>query len=50
MRSKLFDSGCIVEERLDSDGQHQSLIEISQTMMNQFEGHEDFKDLKPVSP
>jgi GTP-binding protein HflX len=50
MRSKLFDSGCIVEERLDSDGQHQSLIEISQTMMDQFEGHEDFKDLKPVSP
>jgi len=26
------------------------LIEISQTMMDQFEGHEDFKDLKPVSP
>ena len=28
VRSKLFDSGCIIEEKLDSSGQHQSLVSI----------------------
>ena len=50
VRSKLFDSGCIIEEKLDSSGQHQSLISISQSMLEQFEEIDIFKDLKPISP
>ena len=50
VRSKLFDSGCIVEEKIDSNGQHQSLVSISQSMLEQFEEMEIFKNLKPVSP
>ena len=50
VRSKLFDSGCIIEEKLDSSGQHQSLVSISQSMLEQFEEIEIFKNLKPLSP
>ncbi len=49
VRSKLFDSGCIIEEKLDSSGQHQSLISISQSMLEQFEEIDIFKNLKPIS-
>ena len=48
IRSKLFDTGCIVEEKIDSSGQYQSLVEISQEMLKQFENFENFKDLRPV--
>jgi len=47
VRSKLFDSGCILEEKMDSNGQHQSLVSISQSMLEQFEEIEIFKNLKP---
>ena len=50
VRSKLFDSGCILEEKMDSNGQHQSLVSISQSMLEQFEEIEIFKNLKPISP
>ena len=49
VRSKLFDSGCILEEKMDSNGQHQSLVSISQSMLEQFEEIEIFKNLKPLS-
>ena len=48
IRSRLFDTGCIVEEKIDSSGQYQSLVEISQAMLEKFENLENFKDLKPV--
>ena len=48
IRSRLFDTGCIVEEKIDSSGQYQSLVEISQEMLKQFENFENFKDLRPV--
>ena len=48
VRSKLFDSGCIIEEKLDSSGQHQSLVSISQSMLEQFEEIDIFKNLKPI--
>jgi hypothetical protein len=35
---------------LDSSGQHQSLISISQSMLEQFEEIDIFKNLKPISP
>ena len=47
VRSKLFDSGCIIEEKLDSRGQYQSLVSISQSMLEQFEEIEVLKNLKP---
>ena len=50
VRSKLFDSGCIIEERIDDNGKYQSLVSISQSMINEFEGLEIFNDLRPVSP
>ncbi len=50
VRSKLFDSGCILEEKLDSRGQYQSLISISQSMLEQFDEIDIFKNLKPISP
>jgi GTP-binding protein HflX len=50
VRSKLFDSGCILEEKMNSNGQHQSLVSISQSMLEQFEEIEIFKNLKPFSP
>ena len=50
VRSRLFDSGCIIEEKLDPSGQHQSLISISQSMLEQFEEIDIFKNLKPISP
>ena len=50
VRSKLFDSGCILEEKMDTNGQHQSLVSISQSMLEQFEEIEIFKNLKPLSP
>ena len=50
VRSKLFDSGCILEEKMDSNGQHQSLVSISQSMLEQFEEIEIFKNLKPITP
>ena len=46
VRSKLFDSGCILEEKMDSNGQHQSLVSISQSMLEQFEEIDIFKNLK----
>ena len=49
VRSKLFDSGCILEEKMNSNGQHQSLVSISQSMLEQFEEIEIFKNLKPIS-
>ena len=49
IRSKLFDSGCIIEEKIDENGCYQSFIEISQNMFKQLEDLENFKDLKPVS-
>ena len=48
VRSKLFDSGCIIEEKLDSSGQHQSFVSISQSMLEQFEEIDIFKNLKPI--
>ena len=48
VRSKLFDSGCIIEEKLDSSGQHQSLVSIPQSMLEQFEEIDIFKNLKPI--
>ncbi len=48
VRSKLFDSGCIIEEKLDSSGQHQSLVSISQSMLEQFEEIDIFKNLKSI--
>ena len=48
VRSKLFDSGCIIEEKLDSSGQHQSLVSVSQSMLEQFEEIDIFKNLKPI--
>ena len=48
VRSKLFDSGCIIEEKFDSSGQHQSLVSISQSMLEQFEEIDIFKNLKPI--
>ena len=50
VRSKLFDSGCILEEKMDSNGSYQSLVSISQSMLEQFEEAEIFKNLKPISP
>ncbi|MDC0443339.1 GTPase HflX [Gammaproteobacteria bacterium] len=50
VRSKLFDSGCILEEKMDANGQHQSLVSISQSMLEQFEEIEIFKNLKPITP
>jgi hypothetical protein len=35
---------------MDSNGQHQSLVSISQSMLEQFEEIEIFKNLKPISP
>ena len=49
VRSKLFDSGCILEEKIDSNGKHKSLISIPQSTLKQFEEKEIFEDLKPVS-
>ena len=46
VRSRLFDSGCILEEKMDSNGQHQSLVSISQSMLEQFEEIEIFKNLR----
>ena len=50
VRSKLFDSGCILEEKIDANGKHQSLVSISQSMFKEFEGLEIFNNLRPVSP
>ena len=49
IRSKLFDSGCIVEEKIDENGAYQSFVEISKSMLSKFEGLEGAKTLKPVS-
>ena len=49
MRSKLFDSGCIIEEKLDENGSYQSFIEISKSMLKNFENLEGAKSLKPLS-
>ena len=46
IRSKLFDTGCIIEEKIDSSGRNLSLVEITQTMLNKFENIENFKELK----
>jgi hypothetical protein len=35
---------------MDSNGQHQSLVSISQSMLEQFEEIEIFKNLKPITP
>ena len=50
VRSKLFDSGCILEEKIDANGKHQSLVSISQSMFKEFEELEIFNNLRPVSP
>ena len=50
IRSKLFDSGCIVEEKVDENGAYQSFVEISKSMLSQFENLDGAKTLKPVSP
>ena len=49
MRSKLFDLGCIIEEKLDENGSYQSFIEISKSMLKQFESLNGAKSLKPLS-
>ena len=49
VRSKLFDSGCILEEKIDANGKHQSLVSISQSMFKEFEELEIFNNLRPVS-
>ena len=49
IRSKLFDSGCIVEEKIDENGAYQSFVEISKSMLSKFEGLEGAKALKPTS-
>jgi GTP-binding protein HflX len=49
MRSKLFDLGCIIEEKLDENGSYQSFIEISKSMLKKFEDLEGAKSLKPLS-
>jgi hypothetical protein len=49
MRSKLFDLGCIIEEKLDENGSYQSFIEISKSMLKQFESLNGAKSLKPIS-
>ena len=49
VRSKLFDSGCILEEKIDSNGKHKSLISIPKSTLKQFEEKEIFEDLKPAS-
>jgi hypothetical protein len=35
---------------MDSNGSYQSLVSISQSMLEQFEEAEIFKNLKPISP
>ena len=49
IRSKLFDTGCIIEERMDSSGQQQSLIEMPESMLTHFKGLDNFKTLKPLA-
>ena len=49
VRSKLFDSGCILEEQIDANGKHKSLVSISQSMFKEFEELEIFNNLRPVS-
>ena len=49
IRSKLFDSGCIVKEEIDENGSYQSFIEISKSMLQQFDHLEGAHALKPIS-
>ena len=49
IRSKLFDSGCIVKEEVDENGSYQSFIEISKSMLQQFDHLEGAHALKPIS-
>jgi len=48
IRSKLFDSGCIIEEKMDEHGSYQSFVEISQGMLKQFKELDGAKSLKPI--
>jgi GTP-binding protein HflX len=49
IRSKLFDSGCIVKEEIDKNGSYQSFVEISKSMLQQFDNLEGANSLKPLS-
>jgi 50S ribosomal subunit-associated GTPase HflX len=49
IRSKLFDSGCIVKEEIDENGSYQSFVEISKSMLQQFDNLEGANTLKPLS-
>ena len=49
IRSKLFDSGCIVKEEIDENGSYQSFVEISKSMLQQFDNLEGANSLKPLS-
>ena len=49
IRSKLFDSGCIVKEEIDENGSYKSFVEISKSMLQQFDNLEGAKSLKPLS-
>ena len=48
IRSKLFDSGCIIEEKIDENGSYQSFVEISKSMLQQFKELDGAKTLKPI--
>jgi len=48
IRSKLFDSGCIIEEKMDENGSYQSFVEISKSMLQQFKELDGAKTLKPI--
>jgi GTP-binding protein HflX len=49
IRSRLFDSGCIIKEEIDADGSYQSFVEISKSMLQQFESLEGANELKPLT-
>jgi len=48
IRSKLFDSGCIIREEVDKNGSYQSFIEISQSMLDKLDGLDGASSLKPI--
>jgi len=48
IRSKLFDSGCIIREEVNENGSYQSLIEISQSMLDKLDDIDGAASLKPT--
>ena len=49
IRSKLFDSGCILKEEVDESGSFRSFIEISKSMLQQLDNLEGANTLKSIS-